>query len=542
MTTDRSIRRLSGTLAFAVAVLMPHWAVAQDAPLNPHEPPPPDPALLSTPADGPPPPAPRVVSEKERGPARTIRADMAAAFLRFETAFAAAKPSGDALARASADFDRATFSFFRNDRPAAVRLLDLGTLKLRSLLPHPQARCFETLRVRVEPPVWVYYASPAPMIFVRPAEGLSPPDRQPDLSVRLEPVGVAGGVQVKVPAPADFWNTGAAIDLSPFARDLKPARYRVLLVGEGLSWEVGSWTVTSASLDAARAVFLDRADRIAARRPELAPAMTTFRSRAALLKDKPSDARTIDIVTDPIALENDLHAEIAALEAGRDPYLRRAGSTYGVFASSGVDIPCWTHAPERLLNQPAPLVIALHGAGGDECLFMFGYGAGAIQREADARGFILLSPLAYAFTANPAVLDDLIADAKRRYKIDESRIYLIGHSMGGIAASGLAQARAGAIAGAAAIAGLRPFTPDRPSAPVLALGAQFDPIIPEARVRTNAEAAQKAGLPVEYREVKHHGHTLVVGDQLGACLDWLMRRTLARTQNTDPHGDTNAGK
>ncbi len=78
--------------------------------------------------------------------------------------------------------------------------------------------------------------------------------------------------------------------------------------------------------------------------------------------------------------------------------------------------------------DPAPLVIALHGAGGSENLFFDGYGDGAIVGECAKRGWFLVAPRSGALGgADLAALIDALA---ARWPIDRARVVVVGHSMG----------------------------------------------------------------------------------------------------------------
>lgn len=548
------LRRLAVAALLVVIGNLAPAVQAQDAPpkqANPHAPPPPDPALLENPVEGPRPPAPAEppaaspTTAAAPRPAPTTRYDLAWAFMRFERALAAAKPEGDDLRRANRAFDDATFAFFRGAASRAVSELDAETMRLSARDTHPAANVVPWLRVRISPPAWTYYSSPAPSIVLRGADGAKPLEGDaPKLSVSIEPetrtatlttATKARGALLAIPdVRAALSNAGVSITLADMTKSLPPGRYTVNLIGEGgFVWPVGAWTVVSASRADVRSALeakLAAAEKAHAGNAALLDAFASFRLRLAMLKDAPSESKTTEFLIDPNTLESELAMEAASLAAGNDPYKARPGLVYGAFRSgtedAPVSVPVWTHAPADVLTQrvrPA-LVIALHGAGADESMFMFGYGEGVIRSLADEMGFIVAAPLAYAFTTNPKVLDDLLTSMKARYDIDESRVYLVGHSMGAIAASGLAQARNDKIAGVAAIAGLRPFSPGQASAPVLAYPAEFDRIIPAERVRAAAEAAQKEGLPVELREAKGQGHTLVVGAVLRECIEWLLAR------------------
>lgn len=79
-------------------------------------------------------------------------------------------------------------------------------------------------------------------------------------------------------------------------------------------------------------------------------------------------------------------------------------------------------------NRPIPLVIALHGAGGNEHLFFEGYGLGIVLQEAEKRGWAVIAPRAEMGLAH---IGGALEAAQQLLPIDPTRIYLMGHSMGG---------------------------------------------------------------------------------------------------------------
>ncbi len=126
------------------------------------------------------------------------------------------------------------------------------------------------------------------------------------------------------------------------------------------------------------------------------------------------------------------------LDAGRDPFAHRRGDMRKAYRSD-VD---QTLQPYRLFlpesydgSKPVPLVVALHGMGGDENSMFDSYG-GTLKREAARVGFAVVCPKGrdtasmYRGAAGQDVMD-VLAEVRRDYKIDPRRIYLMGHSMGG---------------------------------------------------------------------------------------------------------------
>jgi pimeloyl-ACP methyl ester carboxylesterase len=79
-------------------------------------------------------------------------------------------------------------------------------------------------------------------------------------------------------------------------------------------------------------------------------------------------------------------------------------------------------------NRPIPLVVALHGAGGNEHLFFEGYGLGIVLKEAEKRGWAVIAPRAEMELAH---IGGALEAAQKLLPIDPARVYLMGHSMGG---------------------------------------------------------------------------------------------------------------
>src|SRR5690606_5165427 len=85
-------------------------------------------------------------------------------------------------------------------------------------------------------------------------------------------------------------------------------------------------------------------------------------------------------------------------------------------------------APPRA--DRAPLVIAVHGAGGSENLFFDGYGDGKVVQLAAPRGWFVVAPRNELSGIDNAALAASLAE---RYPIDLTKVFLVGHSMGAMA-------------------------------------------------------------------------------------------------------------
>lgn len=256
----------------------------------------------------------------------------------------------------------------------------------------------------------------------------------------------------------------------------------------------------------------------------LAQAIVSARSRAALLVDTVSAERSAEFLAEPAALARAVDAEVAALEKGRNPYARAVGDRWRAYrGATGGLVPMRVIAPKAAASRPVGLLIALHGAGGDENMFAMAYGQGIAARLARENDLLFVSPATTPFMTGAAQFDSLMAVLGREYRIDASRVYVMGHSMGAGAAARLAQERPQALTAVVCLAGGSAVTVAG-APPVLFLGAQLDPVIPAARVKA-AAAATPTGT---YEERANEGHTLMVRGGVLRGLPWLLQQTRPR--------------
>jgi len=174
-----------------------------------------------------------------------------------------------------------------------------------------------------------------------------------------------------------------------------------------------------------------------------------------------------------------------------------------------------------------PLVIMLHGAGSNHRLALRRvFGKSNVSDETDVEAtryfpawrdinYIVASPygrgtMGYQSIAEKDVYD-VLADVKRRFPIDEDRVYLTGLSMGGGGTLWLGLSRPDTWA---AIAPVCPAPPDgtdelAPNAlnyPVHIFHGGADPVVPPAGVRDWVKRFETLGTKVEYTEYPGVGH------------------------------------
>jgi predicted peptidase len=178
-----------------------------------------------------------------------------------------------------------------------------------------------------------------------------------------------------------------------------------------------------------------------------------------------------------------------------------------------------------------PMIVSLHGMGGDENSFFAGYDNGAIRRVAEERGYIIVCPKGrgpysmYLASAERDVID-VINEMKRGFSIDEDRVYLMGHSMGGYGAWSIAVDNPDLFAAIAPISGGgTPFSTPKLKAithvPWIVVHGDNDPTVPVEESRKMVKAGKELGVEIKYIEVPGGNHGDVVVPAFKDIFDWF---------------------
>ncbi len=187
---------------------------------------------------------------------------------------------------------------------------------------------------------------------------------------------------------------------------------------------------------------------------------------------------------------------------------------YALFVPSGYD-------PARA----APLLVSLHGAG-RQYDWLMNY-AGLLD-QAEHHGYVVVTPLGYTRRGGYGYRGDSEQDRRAEQDvmhvfdlvtgelvIDESRIYLWGHSMGGAGTYYLASRYPDNWAGLAAVAG-GSMTADYVDAdairhlPFLVIQGSEDRVVPAARARESVAKMRELGMQHLYIEIPGGDHSLFV--------------------------------
>lgn len=187
-----------------------------------------------------------------------------------------------------------------------------------------------------------------------------------------------------------------------------------------------------------------------------------------------------------------------------------------------------------------PLIMFLHGAGerGDTLDLVKKHGPPKIVANRDDFPFIVVSPQCPKDQWwSVEMLEVLLEDIIKKYRVDENRVYLTGLSMGGFGTWALALARPDLFAAIAPICGggsVHEVCRIK-NVPVWAFHGAKDMVVPVARSQELVDALQKCGSNVKltiYPEAGHDSWTETYDNP--ALYDWLLslsRPSARQTKN-----------
>jgi dienelactone hydrolase len=238
---------------------------------------------------------------------------------------------------------------------------------------------------------------------------------------------------------------------------------------------------------------------------------------------------------------------LTAIEAGKDPFAGAVGmlQRHYFFAEADEIMPYRLYVPKNYdSTKPYPLIVALHGLGGTDASMLEGYGQ-TLPRLAEEHGYLVAAPMGYRRNgAYGRVNPNLKADAatvrmtqlseqdvmnvlklvRKQYKVAPSRIYLMGHSMGGYGTWNLGNKYAEIWAALAPIAGGNPPGLDLnhlKGVPIMIVHGDADHTVPVEASRDAVAGMKTLGIPYEYIEVPGGGHGDVVAPNLPKIIEFF---------------------
>jgi predicted esterase len=322
--------------------------------------------------------------------------------------------------------------------------------------------------------------------------------------------------------------------------DLPDGEYQMVL---SLKPKEGEPIVKQISVRIARGLTAD--SRALAKRIDEVRANLKEKGDEALLPQLPGieyAASMVDLVNKgQIAGSIDIRAalteaekNLAMIQKGESPLRSRRGDIRWAYRSKVDD----TLQPFRFFIPSAydasrrwPLVVALHGMGGDENSFFNAYDNGILKRLAESRGYLVVCPKGRQPTSmyfGPAEKDvlDVLGEMKREFAIDEDRVYLMGHSMGGYGSWSVSVNNPDLFAAIGPFAGGgTPLVTGRLKAiahiPWFVVHGDADPTVPVEESRKMVKMGQDLGIKIKYVEVPGGDHTNIVVPKMSELFDWF---------------------
>jgi predicted esterase len=244
---------------------------------------------------------------------------------------------------------------------------------------------------------------------------------------------------------------------------------------------------------------------------------------------------------------------LAEARGNKDPFKGRTGDFERHYLLEGANeiMPYRVYVPKGYAAaKPTPLVIALHGLGANEDSFFDSYSQLPPQL-AEKHGFLLAAPLGFrrdgfygstmmgagdaasrrrAENSEKDVLE-VLRLMKAAYNVDDSRIYLIGHSMGAIGtwALGAKYPQTWAALAAFSGTGAASLADGMKAIPQFIVHGDADNTVNVSGSRNMVAALKKANANVTYVEVPGGSHTDVVVPNLPQAFAFLaaQRKTAA---------------
>ena len=254
------------------------------------------------------------------------------------------------------------------------------------------------------------------------------------------------------------------------------------------------------------------------------------------------ELRTFDPDRDFPAAE----AVAAASRGGRNPFTGKTGDFKRgyLLESAGEIMPYRMYVPTTYsASRTHPLIVALHGLGGTEDSFFTGYD-NQMVKLAEQHGYIVAAPLGYRVDgsygwglgnppADPATrrvqensekdVMQVLQLVRQQYRIDENRIYLMGHSMGAIGTWKIAPKFPDVFASLGMFAGSgSPATLERiRQVPQFVVHGDADATVNVQGSRAMVDKAKELGIDVKYIEVPGGSHGGVVAPNLAAMFEFF---------------------
>lgn len=238
------------------------------------------------------------------------------------------------------------------------------------------------------------------------------------------------------------------------------------------------------------------------------------------IADNPALVKAEHWAEEPAVTPRALHDRLSGWNEYPDPKGRDLWLRWFDTADEKLALPFYVHVPRGYSPaRPTPLVVYLQGgvsrravvATAGQAEFSFENPVHGLARE---RGWLELFPSGHesVFWVEPAgraYLARALVEVKRRFHVDDERVWLVGHSDGGSGAFAMAAFAASPFAAFAPICGSIFFTgglANMGARPLFVLAGERDELYSLATTKTFAKRAEEVSAPWSLEVLVGHGH------------------------------------
>jgi dipeptidyl aminopeptidase/acylaminoacyl peptidase len=223
-------------------------------------------------------------------------------------------------------------------------------------------------------------------------------------------------------------------------------------------------------------------------------------------------------------------AMMANLKAGKDAYDGLSGDIRRAYRSAGDSalVPYRVFVPDAYAKaDKVPFIYFLHGGGGDEDYWP-DMEDGKILQMLNERGYLAVMPKWQSRGRPPGDVKQLLDLALKEYpKIDETRVYCTGISMGGFGTYMLSTEHPEYFAAVCCVSGTGSV--DRAEklkdVPLLIFQGGADTVVPPAGAERVTAKMKELGFTVDYRLFPKYGHNYHAEEYLKITLDFFDKYT-----------------
>ncbi|MFN8379873.1 MAG: alpha/beta fold hydrolase [Anaerolineae bacterium] len=204
----------------------------------------------------------------------------------------------------------------------------------------------------------------------------------------------------------------------------------------------------------------------------------------------------------------------------------------GIYSTESLVLPYLLYLPTQPPSGLTPLIVALHDADGrgSDPAMLRQEGLPHRISEGENLPFAVLAPQLAAglwwSTVPMAPLAGLIDQVIREHGLDSSRVYVVGHGMGGYGAWALALSYPGRFAALVAMGsgGDSERAPLLKNLPAWVIHGGKDPVVLPREAERLVDALQTCGAPVKYTRFDQAGHDVWTRSYASPALyNWLLK-------------------